>query len=116
MSQENVEIVRVRRSRHTARGLRPPSTRRDQRRSTARQRRAVRRRGSSLSHPWARRRLDTRVATAAGARIDPITIRAYFGSGSPHPHLQGGTVGDWPLNVFNEDEAAGELGTLRAIA
>lgn len=49
-------------------------------------------------------------------RLDPITIRAYFGSGSPHPHLQGGTVGDWPLNVFNEDQAASELGTLRAIA
>ena len=30
--------------------------------------------------------------------------------------LQGGTVGDWPLNVFNEDQAAAELGTLRAIA
>ena len=28
------------------------------------------------------------------ARIDPITIRAYFGGGSPHPHLQGGTVGE----------------------
>ncbi|TML98384.1 MAG: hypothetical protein E6G05_13515 [Actinobacteria bacterium] len=50
------------------------------------------------------------------ARIDPITIRAYFGGGSPHPHLQGGTVGDWPLNVFDENQAAAELGTLRAIA
>lgn len=43
-------------------------------------------------------------------------IRAYFGIGSPHPHLQGGTVGDWPLNVFSEDEAAAELATLRTIA
>jgi hypothetical protein len=50
------------------------------------------------------------------ARINPIVIRAYFGIGSPHPHLQGGTVGDWPLNVFDEDQAAGELATLRAIA
>jgi len=50
------------------------------------------------------------------ARIKPIVIRAYFGIGSPHPHLQGGTVGDWPLNVFGEDQAAGELATLRAIA
>jgi hypothetical protein len=50
------------------------------------------------------------------AGIEPIVIRAYFGIGSPHPHLQGGTVGDWPLNVFNEDEAATELATLRTIA
>ena len=50
------------------------------------------------------------------AGIKPIVIRAYFGIGSPHPHLQGGTVGDWPLNVFDEDEAATELDTLRTIA
>jgi hypothetical protein len=50
------------------------------------------------------------------AGIEPIVIRAYFGIGSPHPHLQGGTVGDWPLNVFNEEEAATELATLRTIA
>jgi hypothetical protein len=50
------------------------------------------------------------------ARITPLVIRAYFGIGSPHPHLQGGTVGDWPLNVFDERQAAGELTTLRTIA
>ena len=50
------------------------------------------------------------------ARIKPITIRAYFGIGSPHPHLQGATVGDWPLNVFDEHQAAAELATLRTIA
>jgi hypothetical protein len=50
------------------------------------------------------------------ARIKPILIRAYFDIGSPHPHLQGGTVGDWPLNVFDEHQAAAELGTLRTIA
>jgi hypothetical protein len=50
------------------------------------------------------------------ARITPIVIRAYFGNGSPHPHLQGGTVGDWPLNVFDADDAVAELATLRAIA
>jgi hypothetical protein len=50
------------------------------------------------------------------ARIKPIVIRAYFGIGSPHPHLQGGTVGDWPLNVFDEQQAAAELATLRTIA
>jgi hypothetical protein len=51
---------------------------------------------------------------AAGVR--PILIRAYFGSGFAHPHLQGGSVGDWPLNVFDKDQAAGELPTLRAVA
>jgi len=30
--------------------------------------------------------------------------------------LRSGTVGDWPLNVFDEEQAAAELPTLRAIA
>jgi hypothetical protein len=50
------------------------------------------------------------------ARIQPITIRAFFGIGSPHPHLRGGTVADWPLNVFDEGQAVAELPTLRTIA
>jgi hypothetical protein len=50
------------------------------------------------------------------AGIEPIIIRAYFGAGFAHPHLQGGTVGDWPLNVFDEEQAAAELPTLRAMA
>jgi hypothetical protein len=48
--------------------------------------------------------------------VGPILIRTYFGSGFHHPHLQGRTVGDWPLNVFDEQQAAAELPTLRAIA
>jgi hypothetical protein len=48
--------------------------------------------------------------------IEPIVIRAYFGSGFAHPHLQSGTVGDWPLNVFDEEQAASELPNLRAMA
>jgi len=50
------------------------------------------------------------------AGIKPIVIRAYFGPGFAHPHLQSGTVGDWPLNVFDEEQAAAELPTLRAMA
>ena len=50
------------------------------------------------------------------AGIKPIVIRAYFGAGFAHPHLQSGTVGDWPLNVFDEEQAAAELPTLRAMA
>jgi hypothetical protein len=50
------------------------------------------------------------------AGVNPIEIRAYYGIGFLHPHLQGGTVGDWPLNVFDEEQAAAELPTLRAIA
>jgi hypothetical protein len=49
------------------------------------------------------------------ARINPIVIRAYFGAGFLHPHLQSGTVGDWPLNVFDEEQAAAELPTLRTM-
>jgi len=50
------------------------------------------------------------------AGIKPIVIRAYFGTRFAHPHLQGGTVGDWPLNVFDEEQAGTELPTLRAMA
>ena len=50
------------------------------------------------------------------AGIEPIVIRAYFGPGFTHPHLQSGTVGDWPLNVFDKEQAATELPNLRAMA
>ena len=50
------------------------------------------------------------------AGIQPVILRAYFGAGFAHPHLQSGTVGDWPLNVFDEEQAARELPTLRAMA
>jgi hypothetical protein len=50
------------------------------------------------------------------AGINPIVIRAYYSAGAHHPHLQSGTVGDWPLNVFDEDDAVAELPTLRAMA
>ncbi|MFD9514219.1 hypothetical protein [Streptomyces mirabilis] len=48
--------------------------------------------------------------------IDPITLHAFYGAGFHHPHLRGGTVGDWPLNAFTPTQAAAELPTLRAIA
>jgi hypothetical protein len=51
-----------------------------------------------------------------GTGIDPIMIRAFYSAGAHHPHLHGGTVGDWPLNVFCEHQAAAELPTLRGIA
>jgi hypothetical protein len=50
------------------------------------------------------------------AGIPPVTLRAFYGRGFHHPHLRGGTVGDWPLNVFSDADAAAELPTLRAIA
>jgi hypothetical protein len=50
------------------------------------------------------------------AGIAPVILRAYFGAGFHHPHLRGGTAGDWPLNAFDEAQAAAELPTLRAIA
>jgi hypothetical protein len=48
--------------------------------------------------------------------ISPITLEAHYGAGFHHPHLHGATVGEWPLNVFDEQQAAAELPTLRAIA
>jgi hypothetical protein len=49
------------------------------------------------------------------SRVAPITVCAHYGAGFHHPHLRGLTVGEWPLNVFSEDQAAAELPTLRAI-
>ncbi|GAA2839091.1 hypothetical protein [Nonomuraea rubra] len=50
------------------------------------------------------------------AGIAAVRLHAFYGAGSHHPHLQGGTVGRWPLNVFTPEQAAAELPTLRVIA
>ena len=50
------------------------------------------------------------------AGVAPITLQAYFGASFHHPHLRGTTVRDWPLNVFNDEDAAAQLSVLRAIA
>jgi hypothetical protein len=71
----------------------------------------VRRRNGGVEAVWV---LSWPEQQAAG--INPIVIRAYYSAGAHHPHLQSGTVGDWPLNVFDEVQAAAELPTLRAIA
>jgi len=71
----------------------------------------VRRHGNGLDAIWALSWPEQQATT-----IKPIIIRAYYGVGAHHPHLQAGTAGDWPLNVFDEKQAAAELPTLRAIA
>jgi hypothetical protein len=71
----------------------------------------IRRNGDGLDAIWALswpEQLD--------ADINPIVLRAYYGAGFHHPHLKGGTVGDWPLNVFSKEQAAAQVPTLRAIA
>ncbi|MEU8139679.1 hypothetical protein [Streptodolium elevatio] len=50
------------------------------------------------------------------AGLAPVLLHAVYGAGFHHPHLQGGTVGQWPLNVFTEEQAAAELPVLRGIA
>lgn len=50
------------------------------------------------------------------AGISPITLHAFYGAGFHHPHLRGGTVRDWPLNVFTQEQAAAKLATFRQIA
>ncbi len=50
------------------------------------------------------------------AGVEPIVLQAFFGGGFHHPHLRGATVGDWPLNVFSDEDAAAQLPILRAIA
>ena len=71
----------------------------------------VRRRRGGVEATWS---LSWPEQHAAG--ISPIVIRAYYGATAHHPHLQGGTVGDWPLNVFDDTQAAAELPALRAVA
>jgi hypothetical protein len=71
----------------------------------------IRRRGDGIEAVWA---LSWPEQQDAG--ISPVIIRAYYGAGAHHPHLQGATVGDWPLNVFVEGQAAAELPVLRAVA
>jgi hypothetical protein len=43
-------------------------------------------------------------------------LHAYFGASFHHPHLRGGTVGDWPLNMSSVQDATDQLPILRAIA
>ncbi len=50
------------------------------------------------------------------ASISPITLHVFYGAGFHHPHLRGGTVRDWPLNVFTQEQAAAKLATFRQIA
>ena len=50
------------------------------------------------------------------AGVQPVELQASFGGRFHHPHLRGATVHDWPLNVFNEEDAAAQLSLLRAIA
>jgi hypothetical protein len=71
----------------------------------------VRCRGNGLDAIWA-----LSWPEQQAVKIQPIMIRAYYGVGAHHPHLQAGTAGDWPLNVFDEKQAAAELPTLRAVA
>src|SRR5260370_30631477 len=71
----------------------------------------IRRRRGDVEAIWA---LSWPEQRAAG--ISPVIIRAYYGAAAHHPHLQGGTLGDWPLNLFDENQAAAELPILRAVA
>lgn len=50
------------------------------------------------------------------AGVSPITLEAHFGAEFHHPHLHGATVGEWPLNVFDDAQAAAEVPVMRAIA
>jgi hypothetical protein len=50
------------------------------------------------------------------AGVEPIAVHAYFGGGFHHPHLPGTRVRDWPLNVFNDEDAGARPSILRAIA
>lgn len=65
----------------------------------------------SLSASWELSWPDRKTAGLA-----PVTLYAYYGSNFLHPHLRGATVRDWPLNVFNVNDATDMLPIIRAIA
>jgi hypothetical protein len=71
----------------------------------------VRASGAGLDAIWA-----LSWAKQQSVGIDPIILRAFYSTGAHHPHLRGGTVGDWPLNVFDDEQAAAVLPTFRDIA
>ncbi|RJT77952.1 hypothetical protein D6T63_13400 [Arthrobacter cheniae] len=48
--------------------------------------------------------------------LPPVSLHAYYGRGFHHPHLRGGTVREWPMNVFTAQHAAEEVPLLRSIA
>lgn len=50
------------------------------------------------------------------AGIAPITLTAHYGAAFHHPHLRGATLGEWPLNVVDAEQAAELVPVLRAIA
>jgi hypothetical protein len=47
--------------------------------------------------------------------VAPVTLRAWFGSGFHHPHVRGATVHDWPLNVYDANDALDLVPVLRGI-
>ncbi|MEN3359887.1 MAG: hypothetical protein V7637_3869 [Mycobacteriales bacterium] len=47
--------------------------------------------------------------------IAAVTLTAWFGGGFHHPHLRGGTVHDWPLNVYDGSDARELVPILRGI-
>lgn len=49
------------------------------------------------------------------ADLPPATLTAHYGPTFHHPHLRGATVGEWPLNVFDEADANAQLPVLRSI-
>lgn len=52
-----------------------------------------------------------RLGGIGAGRLLPVALEAFFGVGFHHPDLRGATVGDWPLNVFSDTDAATELPT-----
>lgn len=49
------------------------------------------------------------------AGLHPVTLLGVYGRGFHHPHLRALTVGEWPLNVYDDEQAWAEREVLRAI-
>ncbi|UQN07982.1 hypothetical protein [Deinococcus sp. QL22] len=49
------------------------------------------------------------------AGLPPVMLLGVSGWGFHHPHLRAATVGEWPLNVYSDEQAWAERDVLRAI-
>lgn len=47
--------------------------------------------------------------------VAAVQVIAHYGAGFHHPHLRGGTIAEWPLNVADGEQARGQRALVEAI-
>jgi hypothetical protein len=69
----------------------------------------------SLSWPEQRARVNRQEPPESASPIEPIRVIAWFGATFTHGHLAGSSLGHWPLQVLDAEDAARQEPILRAI-